>query len=350
MGRSAIECVVISSFLLGMAACTSDDGDKGGQASAPDGAGNKGDAATAADARAPASEPDAASSAPDGGPVVTPRPTPATSDFEELMAYDWTLEAGQEQYYCVYQTVQEDLWISHFEPIEPAGTHHVTLGFVEDAPADGVITAGDGNTDFPCNGITLGDNLAFAAVKNTAGFSMPEGVAAKIPAGKHMLLSVHVFNGSEDVLTGRTGIKIVREDPANVHDVAENVFAANIGIQVGPGKSTQSSLCTMEADATILALGHHMHLTGVRQKTTLIRSNGEREVLLDAPFVFDSQQFEALDPPVRVKKGEQLEVECQFDNPTPDTYTFGESTGKNEMCLTSFYRFPAVNSSFLCTM
>jgi hypothetical protein len=270
--------------------------------------------------------------------------------YEELSAYDWSLPAGEEQYYCVFTTLEEDLWISEFRPIQPAGTHHVTLGFIDPGPPDGVVEAGDPDAPFPCNGISLGDNLAYAAVRNTQGFTMPEGVAVKIPAGKQLLLSVHVFNLGDEVLEGRTGLEIVRSTPVDAEHQAEMIFAANLGIQVTPGASTQTSTCTMQADATILSLVHHMHLTGVHQKTTLVETNGERSILLDEPFVFEEQLFNVLDPPLHVAAGDQLEVECQFENPTDQTFTFGESTNQSEMCLTAFYRYPAVAESFICSL
>ena len=287
----------------------------------------------------------------DPGPSVetgTPREKPPASAFEELLAYDWELEPGEEQYYCVFKTVDQDMWVTDFDPIQPPGTHHVTLGYVEEGPESGVVEAGDPDADFACNGLSLGDNLVYSAVFNTPGFTMPAGVAAKVPAGKKLLLSVHAFNGTDETLTGRTGIKVVEVDEAEVAEQAENVFALNPGILVEPGKSTHVSTCTMQAAGTMLALNHHMHLTGVRQKTTLVRKNGDREVLLDAPFDFDNQDTLLLEPPVELQEGDQLEVECEYDNPTTETFTFGESTGENEMCLTGFYRYPAVADSFIC--
>ena len=322
-----------TSFLLSMSlvlalGCSSDEGGgSGNQAQA--GAGG-----TAADA----GDPGAGGSNPgDSGPA-----------YEELSAYDWSLGAGEEQYFCVFTTLEEDLWISEFRPIQPPGTHHVTLGYIEPGPPDGVIEAGDPNAPFQCTGISLGDNLAYGAVYNTPGFVMPEGVAALIPAGKQLLLSVHVFNGTQDVLEGRTGIEIVRSEPVDAAHQAEMIFAANAFIQVAPGASTFTSSCTMAADATILSLLHHMHLTGVHQKTTLVKANGDRTVLLDEPFNFQEQLIDVLEPPLQVVAGDQLEVECQFENPTSQTFTFGESTGESEMCLTAFYRYPAVAQSFLC--
>jgi hypothetical protein len=333
--------VVMLSFVLSAAACG--DGESDNAAGGSDaGAGPVGSAAGST------AEGDAGGEPGPSAPTGTPREKPPASAFEELLAYDWELEPGEEQYYCVFKKVEEDMWVTDFDPIQPPGTHHVTLGYVEEGPDSGAVESGDPDADFNCNGLSLGDNLVYSAVFNTPGFTMPAGVAAKVPAGKKLLLSVHAFNGTDATLTGRTGIKVVEVEEAQVAEQAENVFALNPAILVEPGKSTHVSECTMPADGTLLALNHHMHLTGVRQKTTLVRKNGDREVLLDAPFDFDNQDTLILDPPVEVYEGDHLEVECEYDNPTAETFTFGESTGDSEMCLTGFYRYPAVAESFFC--
>jgi hypothetical protein len=326
--------------LLAICACTNDDGSSGAMI---------GDDSGGSEITSDDSQDLSDGSGADADDAVVPRAAPAAADYEDLLVYDWELEANQEQYYCVYETLEEDLWVSAFEPIQDTGTHHVTLGFVDEGPADGVVEAGDLDAEFPCNGVTLGDELVYGAVFATQGLVLPEGVAARIPAGKQLLLSVHVLNPTGEPLTGRTGISVVRAEPEEIEQEAENVFAINLGIQVEPGASTHTSTCTMASDGTILALVHHMHLTGVWQKTTLVRNDGAREVLLDKAFDFEAQDTVVLDPPVRVEAGDRLEVECNFENDTDRTLTFGESTGENEMCLTSFYRFPAVADTFLCT-
>jgi len=211
-----------------------------------------------------------------------------------------------------------------------------------------VITADDNDPDFPCTGLTLGDSLAFAAGVGHAGFSMPDGVAVKIPAGKKLLLSVHVFNPNDQNLSGHTGIEIVRPSAKTVKQEAEMIAVNNIGIMVPSGRSTQSSSCTMTADETVLGMFHHMHLTGVRMKTTVEPVKGKPYVVLDEPYDFGNQKLVALDPPLQLKKGDKLTIECQFDNPTQTTFTFGESTGINEMCINFLYRYPAVADPFNC--
>lgn len=336
MQRTMLVLASIALLTFGAIGCSDEDTGADGKGVGPDAsAGGKADAAA-------------------GKPSIDDGPLPGSNEpaagrvFEEFMAYDWEIEPGVEQYYCVYKTLEEDLWISDFKPLAPPGTHHVTLGFAEHGPDNAVIRAEDNDPDFPCNGLTLGDNLAYGATVGSGGFSMPDGVAVKIPAGKKLLLSVHVFNVNETTLSGHTGVEIVKQSAKTVKNEAEMIAVNNVGIMVPSGRSTSSSSCTMTADGTILGMIHHMHLTGVRMKTTVEPVEGKPYVVLDEPYEFDNQKLVVLDPPVQLKMGDKLTVECQFDNPTATTFTFGESTGNSEMCINFLYRYPAVADEFNC--
>jgi hypothetical protein len=279
---------------------------------------------------------DAATTTPEGG----------TGDaFQELLAYDWMIDPGVEAYYCVYKTLTEDLWVSNYRPMLAPGTHHVTIGYGDPGPPDGAVSSTDTPT---CTGTSLGANLAFAATRGTDAFSMPAGVGVRIPAGKQLLLSVHVLNATQQPLSGRTGIEVVRADPTQIQQQAEIIFANNAGIMIPPGPSVQTGTCTLDADSTIFSIIGHMHLTGTHFTTTAMPVGGAPQTLLDESYVFDSQKFVTLDPPVSLHKGDQIQTACTYQNPGPGTLTFGESTVKNEMCISIFYRYPATAMGFNC--
>jgi Copper type II ascorbate-dependent monooxygenase, C-terminal domain len=263
--------------------------------------------------------------------------------FEELMAYTWTIAPGEETYYCVFQTVTEDIWVNEYRPLSPTGTHHVTVGYW-DKPGtpDGVVpNGGDIGGGAVCTGVTLGDRLAFGANVGTQGFKFPEGVAVKISAGQQILLSVHVSNPSPDPLSGRTGIEVARVDPTTVKNEkeAEIIFINNVFLNVGPGKSTQKGTCTLDAESNFFSIIHHMHKTGVKMTTRALPANGAPSVILSAPYVFTEQRNNPIN--VKLAKGDKVEVACDYENPGTKTLTFGESTYDNEMCIAIMYRYPA---------
>ena len=288
------------------------------------------------------------SSAQTGGTRNAPPNTAGTAAkmFEELIAYDWTIDPGVEAYYCVYQTLTQDVWVSDYRALTPVGTHHVTVGYSDPAPPDGVVSSADSST---CTGLTLGTHMAFTATRgNAAPFSMPAGVAVRVPAGKQLVLNVHVLNATPQPLSGRTGIEVVRTDPSKVQHEAEILFANNTNLSIPPGASTQTGNCTLDADSTVFALIGHMHLAGKHFTTTAAPGNGPPTVLLDEDYNFDQQTLVSLDPPAVLNKGDVVQTSCTYQNEGPDTLTFGESTTKNEMCISIMYRYPAVAATFNC--
>jgi hypothetical protein len=284
------------------------------------------------------------------GATQSPQPDaaaiPRAQTFEELIAYDWTIDPGVEAYYCVYKTLTQDFWINDYRALAPAGTHHVSVGYGDPGPPDGAVSSTQTST---CTGVTLGTNVAFVATRgNAGGFSMPVGVAVRIPAGKQLLLSVHVLNPTQQPLSGRTGIEVARADPASVQHEAEVVFANNVNLSIPPGTSTQTGTCTMDANSTIFAVLGHMHLAGTHLTTTIVPANGAPKIMLDEDYNFDQQNLVPLNPPAVLQKGDVLQTSCTYRNQGPDTLTFGESTTKNEMCISIVYRYPAVAASFNC--
>ena len=68
---------------------------------------------------------------PAGDDVVDAAGTSADSaipaGWTSLLEGDWSLQPGQEGYYCVYATVPRDVYIKAFRPLGPQGTHHPVL-------------------------------------------------------------------------------------------------------------------------------------------------------------------------------------------------------------------------------
>jgi hypothetical protein len=261
-------------------------------------------------------------------------------DLAELYAYDWTVDPGVEAYWCGYRTLKEDLYISHFEPLMPEGTHHVTIGYREAGPADGFFAEGEGSPQ--CTGTDFGDVYAFVGTVGTEALTMPEGVAVKIPAGKQLVFGLHVLNARSAPLSGHAGVAVKRVDVANVENVAEILAVNNFMLNIPPGKVTQTGTCTMNHDTTVFAVLPHMHKVGVHMTTTVPAANGGVVRLLDSDYEFTDQRYTTLSPPIQLKQGDKARIECTYENPGPNTFTFGESTDGGEMCITFLYRYPAV--------
>jgi hypothetical protein len=282
-----------------------------------------------------------ASSVPDGG--FGPKM------YEEVLGYDWSLTPGLETYFCVYKTLSEDLWVSDFRSEFPAGTHHVTLGFSDPGPPDGVVASTDTAANPPCDGVTLGNNLLYFSGVGTGEMHLPSGVATKVPAGKQLVFSLHLLNPSSAPLTGHSGVQVVHAVPSSVVHEAEVIAAGKFqGLSVPPKTSIQNGTCTMTGPVTLFAVAPHMHLMGVHLTTTIQHAGGGTTTLFDKAYQFEQQAYTFVDPPLPLTTGDTMQVACSYDNTGSTTLTFGESTTQNEMCIMFTYRYPAIATNLVC--
>lgn len=274
-------------------------------------------------------------------------PVAVSEAYEEVVAQDWNVEPGMESYYCVYKTLTEDLMVQSFRPVQPLGTHHVTLGFSDPGRPDGVVLSTDSTAMTRCSGTTVGDTLVYFSGVGSGDMNLPEGVAVRIPAGKQVLLNIHVINTTDHALGGHSGLEILAPDPASVLSEAEIVAAGKVGgLDVPPGRSTQTGTCTMRGDVTILAVLPHMHAAGVHMTTTAIGADATT-TLIDTDFQVDEQAYTFLDPPVALRKNETVKITCEYENGSAANLKFGENLG-DEMCYAFMYRYPSLGASYVC--
>lgn len=274
------------------------------------------------------------SSAPPNGPSVA-----SAKEFQEFYTYDWTIDPGVETYYCGYRTLKEDLYISDFRPIMPSGTHHVVLGYQNPSEPDGLVPEGQGS----CTGTSFGDIFAYVGTVGAKDFSMPKGVAVKIPAGQQLVFGLHLLNSGSSPLSGHSGMAVIQPDKADVEQEAEVIAMGQFNLSIPPGvETTQSGTCTMVGDTSVFAVMPHMHLAGKHITTTVAQSGGATKTLLDANYVFTEQVYTMIDPPLALKKGDVATVDCTYLNKGSTTLGFGESTTSGEMCFTFAYRYPAL--------
>jgi hypothetical protein len=262
---------------------------------------------------------------------------PPTS--ERLIEAQWELPANSEGYFCAYKTITEDLIVGEFEPVIPQGTHHTVLTMGEPQHPDGV---------FPCDVVNNNPYLIFGSGVGTGPFTFPPGVGVRIPAGKQLILNLHLFNASDAPLSGLSGtdVKLLTEE--ELQNEAEAVLAGTIHLNITPGDSSAIGHCSIPGDVTLFAAGAHMHVLGRHMTVTAMPQAGEARTLLDHDYSFDSQLAYPLDPMMPMKIGDMVQIQCDYYNPSADTVHFGEST-LDEMCFSGLYWYPTTHSALLCT-
>jgi hypothetical protein len=272
-------------------------------------------------------------------------PTVDPDGFQSLMEGDWQLGPGEEAYFCVYVTVPRDLHIKAFRPLGPLGTHHTVLTrTTATSPADGTVRCGVG---------TNGQSMIYGSGVGAPDFTFPEGVGLKLVKGERLLLNLHLYNASDNPLTGRSGALFKEATAAEVPNLAELVLAGpTITLNVPPGVSTQRGNCSIssvtDTPIQVFAMSQHMHKLGTHMKSIIKRTGSPDIVLQDIPYDFEEQSFQLKTPHVELLPGDTLTTECTFNNTTGATVRFGESSD-DEMCFTDIFYYPAQGASYICS-
>ncbi len=260
--------------------------------------------------------------------------------FVELVSRSWTIDPGTEPYRCTRKTISEDMYITKFRSMSPAGTHHTVLTFTPQPNAP------DG--DFNCAATINQNAMLFASGVGTDDFEFPDGVAMRIPAGSQLLLNLHLYNTTDAMMTGTSGTMVETVSPDDVEQEAEMIFGGSVTfgsvpVPASPGQThTAEGSCTFSKAATVLNVWPHMHQLG----THMTVKNGTT-VLHDRDFSFTEQTNWPIEPGYQVAAGSSLTVSCTWNNTTGKAVPFGDSSDK-EMCFAGFYRYPATGASLYC--
>src|SRR5579871_347320 len=125
-----------------------------------------------------------------------------TPTYTRIIEGTWTLAPGTENpNLCVKKPLTEDVYVHAIRPVGPPGTHHTLL------------TIGD-ESDICLNSVA--DGFIYAAGVGSEGIVLPPGVALKLPAGKVLDLSLHIYNTGSTELTGTSAMEVVTMDPKDV--------------------------------------------------------------------------------------------------------------------------------------
>jgi hypothetical protein len=273
----------------------------------------------------------AACSSDSRGPAPAPAPKEGTTTqtYTRIIEGDWTLAPGSERSnLCVKKSITEDMYIHAIRPIHPPGSHHTLL------------TIGSESDD--CRSSVAG-GFVYAAGVGSQGLVLPEGVALKLPAGKTLDLSLHIYNTSNSELTGTSGMEVVTMDPEDVVYESDSVLAGPLSFSLPPHQvTTISSVCQLTGDQSAYALFPHMHQLGTHLKTTIV-AGGVTNVLHDGAYQFNEQLQLPLDPILNLHAGDTITTDCTYENTTDKTVGFGESSD-TEMCFSVLFRYPKQGS------
>jgi hypothetical protein len=242
--------------------------------------------------------------------------------------------------------------------------HHVIAYLAKPADVASYQALDDKDPDpgYVCFGGPGGDAVAAQWIGSWApgapGYDTAPGTGIKVPAGSKVVLQVHYNTASTAAAPDQTTLDFRLDDTVTKEaiqlpwaDYTDWVIDKKMRIPAG----SPDSMHQFDADftpvlpvlsdmkdnlpVTMWSSAIHMHTHGTHGRIEIVRqTSGARECLLDVPrwdfhwqggYVFQEQKT--------FNPGDQIHLECHFDNSTGTTdLNWGEGTG-DEMCLGSFF-------------
>jgi hypothetical protein len=248
---------------------------------------------------------------------------PPSETFFTITTDELVVASGAEKYLCFAQTLDRDLVVDRFVFTKTEAVHHLLLAKNTIPEADGLSEC---DVLFRNSWIPL-----FGAGNGDATLEAPAGNGHVIPKGTQLLVQLHMLNASSAEVRTPVSVQLREAASPDVQRVGIYAFGTN-DISLAPKQPGEvSNDCTVEKDLDVFAWWPHMHELG----TSLTLAIGPDEASLQEvyrvdPWDFDDQTM--VPSPLHIPKGSFSRVTCAYDNPSPDTIGFGESSN-DEMCF-----------------
>ncbi|MCS6899114.1 MAG: hypothetical protein RMJ98_04365 [Myxococcales bacterium] len=262
-------------------------------------------------------------------PPSPPRTPPLDPGEIELKSSPFTLQPGEEKYYCYTMRLPEntDTVVTRLRPIYGQGTHHILFSKVltNDEP--------EGFSECPVLFKQTWVPL-YAAGALTTPLTMPEGVAIKLAPGQQIVMQLHLQNATGNPITDTTSMRMLTRDPTLPFKPA-GIFGLDNRILTIPARSEGSALmsCSPGKELDVFGFLGHMHKMGTKIRLSRGETPGQ-EILFEEKWLFDEQPILPLS--VKIAATDKLHLECTWYNRLDKDISYGESSD-TEMCAVVLY-------------
>jgi hypothetical protein len=265
-------------------------------------------------------------------------PDPGPDGIQFVIPIVHGIPPGTDETLCTYldYDVSKDLDITAYEGFSSAvGSHHEILyTVVNKRTAD---THPCDETDM-LNARYLGGGGA-----ESPAVPLPDGIVMRIPAHSQIMIQHHWINATDAAIDGQVAFNVTVEAASASNMVAELFTDVTTQITLAPGTGSAHAQCTVGQDLQLFMIGGHAHELGthVAIATTTAAAAGAANVIYDtdwnASYQFNPPRNNySLAQPLVLHKGDQIAVQCDYNNTTGATVMF-----PREMCVAWGYFFPA---------
>lgn len=316
-----------------------------------------------------------------GSPEGDPAEAPPAAELPPAIEYDLQLQLpvaytptiAPDEYRCFVLDWPEEerRFVTGFavRPGEPAIVHHVITFIAPPAQVSAYteLDAADPDPGYLCYGGPGGGRPGWlgAWVPGGSGGALPEGTGVRIEPGSKLVVQVHYHTipgagpdrstlalrtaGAVDheafMLPVTNPLWVTGSEPMRIPaGEAEVRHAFSVDLSAALPLFAPSSGLPAGQSLLLHAVGLHMHTLGVSGSITIAGAAGDRCALAIPRWDFGWQGNYLLREPMRVVAGDELTIECAWDNSPghqpivdgvrqpPREVLWGEGTG-DEMCL-----------------
>jgi hypothetical protein len=251
------------------------------------------------------------------------------------------LAASQETTVCIVVPLgnTEDLALHGFDMNLAPGSHHLIAYLTGADPV---------STPYPCapfTGVAFGTDvpIAFANSENIS-FAFPEGVAMDVPAGSNVKIEAHYINATANELQGQGNVTFHATTKATTpaYQAANFLAFGTLKINIPPGASYSTGPIFQAAPPGmhLVMVTTHEHRLGTRAQVWSSAQSGDfsKEIADDKDWA--TPAWRSLSPQVDFDGTNGLTYQCDWNNTTNQTVSFGESA-LDEMCIIAGYYYPS---------
>jgi hypothetical protein len=238
--------------------------------------------------------------------------------------------------------------ITKIHDVLSEGSHHFIVSMVNDPMA----TVMPATACKPFRTALQGGPLAITQRKDDT-IVTPPGVGYGLSANQIISLELHYINTDTNMLQVQAQTEIYPAEPgANLQDSTVLLIGTtNFSLAPQTTTSTGPRYIAMPSDldgVNYFAITGHTHRLGTAVKVSSASSATATPTVLYAPpnYNWDSPSLDQLNPAVQVPSGGGFVLQCDWNNTTNSTITWGESA-LNEMCFFWAYYYPRKSISNL---
>jgi hypothetical protein len=182
--------------------------------------------------------------------------------------------------------------------------------------------------------------ILFAAQRADVEVTLPEGVAAMVPAGLTLMQEVHFVNASSETRTVSSRINAYTMPKDDVKGTIWGGATRDVHLHIPPNAETKEWIrCVMTDDVDLLFVATHTHQLAYETHVKLFDGKNVGAEIYENVDWQSPQLKDLTDAPLHIAKGEGLELSCHYRNTTSETVEWGFAA-KDEMCNLAYVFTP----------